>query len=91
MKLKIGFIGIDKHSEQHVWGYAYNDDENGIHLFWGRKNGNMRFTYSIRDNVFFRNVRKKKKVYRDIKDSSMAENVKEQYSQYMLLRKLKYE
>lgn len=91
MTIHAGYIGLDKHSSKRVWGWFYSDEffSKEIHIFWGLKGKDLKFVRSIRDTDFYSRSKKKRKVYEDIRGSSLAENIVEEYMQYLLVRKLK--
>lgn len=86
----INYVGIDHATFKRVWGWARVDGRK-IYIFWGQKDSNIKIVRSYADSKFYNNLKKKKKKYKDIAGTELADSVMYQLSEFLLFDKLKHE
>lgn len=93
MKVEIAWAGIDANTGR-VWGYLLDREEQPVFsyygsakTFWGSKNGKIYFQSAKQDDVFWRNVIKKRAKY-NIQCPSLLDKVSKEYEQVLIMKRL---
>lgn len=97
-ELRILWVGLSDTGSGRLWGYFENVHDNSwiaagsfnkyYYTFWGQKGGKIFFGGTRGDNAFKKNVYTKKKNYTEIKDAEFNKAILEEFSMWLLHRKL---